>query len=136
MDGRRRGSGVGHFASGATLIGSELRVDGDIEGDEADELRLTRSWIGGDVEFEKGGPVTILESHVAGKVELEENRGRIDLRDNTVEDDVKLEKNRGGPFTLFRNEIDGKLECKGNTPAPTGSGNEVGEKEGGQCREL
>jgi hypothetical protein len=69
-------------------------------------------------------------------MEIKENRGRIDLRDNTVEDDVKLDKNRGGPFTLFRNEIEGKLECKGNTPAPTGSGNVVDKKEGGQCRGL
>jgi hypothetical protein len=121
---------------GARLIAEELRVDGDLEADGAEELKLTRSWIGGDVAFEKGGRVTILETRVGGKVEIKESRGRIDLRDNTVNDDVKLEKNREGPFTLFRNRIDGKLECKDNVPAPTGSGNVVGEKEGGQCRNL
>lgn len=121
---------------GARMIASDLRVDGDIEADEADELRLTHSWIDGDIAFEKGGRVTILDSHVGGKVEIKSNRGRIDLRDNTVEDEVKLEKNREGPFFLFRNWIDGKLACKGNTPAPTGSGNVVGDQEGGQCRGL
>lgn len=120
----------------ARLIASELTVDGNIEADGADELRLTLSRIEGDVEFEKGGRVIILESDVGGKMEIKSNRGRIDLRDNTVEDDVKLEKNREGPFTLFRNEIDGKLVCKDNTPPPTGSGNVVGENEEGQCRGL
>lgn len=121
---------------GARLIASELTVDGDIEADGADELRLTDSRIEGDVAFEKGGRIIILDSHVGGKVEIKENEGRIDLRDNTVDDDVKLEKNRDGPFTLFRNTIDGKLQCKSNTPSPTGSGNVVGEKAEGQCRGL
>lgn len=121
---------------GARLIASELTVAGDIEVDGADELRLTHSRIEGDVEFEKGGRIIILQSHVGGKVEIKENEGRIDLRDNAVDDDVKLEKNRDGPFTLFRNTIDGKLECKGNTPSPTGSGNVVGDRAQGQCRKM
>lgn len=121
---------------GSRLIASELRVDGDIESNGADELKLTHSWIDSDVEFEKGGRVTIYDSHVGGKVEIKENRGRIDLRDNTVRGDVKIEKNRDGPFTLFRNTIDGKLECKENSPAPIGSGNVVGDKEEGQCKGL
>lgn len=121
---------------GARLIAADLRVDGALEANSADELILTEGRIHGHVKFEKGGSVTISDSYIDGKLELKSNRGSLDVRDNTIEDEVKLEKNSGGPFTLFRNTIDGKLECKDNEPLPTGGGNVVDDEKVGQCRDL
>ena len=120
---------------GASLVGSHVRVTGNVEGREAEELTLTDAAIFGDLRFEDGGSLTLRESSVAGKVEIKSNVGSIELQDNVIEDDVKLEKNRGGPFSLVRNTIDDKLDCKENDPPPAGAGNVADEKTG-QCRAL
>ena len=122
--------------TGARLIASDLRVDEALEADGADELTLTDARIDGDLKYEKGSSVAISDSWFDGKLELKSNRGSIELRDNIIEDDVKLEKNSGGPFILLRNTIYGKLECKDNEPRPTGSGNVVEDERVEQCRGL
>jgi len=122
--------------AGARLIASDLRVDEALEANGADELTLTDARIDGDLKFEKGSSVAISDSWFDGNLELKSNRGSIELRDNVIEDDVKLEKNSGGPFILLRNTIYEKLECKDNEPRPTGSGNVVEDERVDQCRGL
>ena len=121
--------------AGASVVGSDIRVNGNVEAKGADQLTLTDALIFGDLRFEDGGSVSLRESHVDGKVELKSNLGSIELQDNVIDDEAKLEKNRGGPFRVVGNTIDGKLECKENDPPPTGSGNVADEKTD-QCSGL
>lgn len=121
---------------GASLTATELRVRGDFEAKKADVAVVIDSRLEDDVKLTEGGSVTIRDSYIGGKLELKSNLGPVDVRDNTVGEDVQLDRNRGGPFTLFRNTIDAKLECKDNVPAPTGAGNEAADGKRGQCRKL
>lgn len=128
-------SGHLRLEAGARVTGTEVRVDGNVEAKHAEELTLTDALIFGDLKFEDGRSVSLRESHVGGKVELKSNGGPVELRDNVIEDDVKLEKNRVGPLRLVGNSVDGKLECKNNEPSPTGTGN-VAQQMTGQCSGL
>jgi hypothetical protein len=128
-------SGHLRLEAGASVTGTGVRVDGNVEAKHAEELTLTDALIFGDLKFEDGGSVTLRESHVGGKVELKSNVGSIELLDNVIEHDGKLERNRAGPFRLVGNTVDGKLECKDNEPAPSGSGN-VAKHITGQCSGL
>lgn len=126
---------TGHLVLGAgsSVTGSDVEVHGDVEAKHAADLTLTDALILGHFRFEEGGSVALLRSRVRGKVELKGNLGAIELQDDVIEDDAKLEKNRYGPFRLVGNTVDGKLECKDNDPPPSGSGN-VAEQLSGQCR--
>ena len=118
---------TGHLRleAGASVIGTDVSVAGNVEGKRADDLTLTDGLIFGDLKLEDGGSTTLRESHVGGTVELKSNVGSIELRDNTIAKDVKLERNRVGPFRVVGNTVDGKLECKDNDPPPSATGNVV-----------
>ena len=89
----------------------------------------------GELRFERGGSVTIRDSQVERKVSLKANVGTIAVSDSRIEETLALEENRGGPFTLYRNTTE-KLECRENDPPPTGEGNVVDSRGGGQCQGL
>jgi hypothetical protein len=120
---------------GSSLVASRLTVDGPITSDGAASLTLDDARVYGDLKFEKGGSVTIRGSRVEKKIELVDNLGAIDVSDTWIEETLKIEKNRGGPFRLVRN-TSRNLECKENDPAPTGIGNVVWGRDGGQCSGL
>ena len=120
---------------GASLVGDDVRVDGNIESKHAAELTLTDALIFGNVRLEDGGSVSLRESWIAGKIELKSNGGSIEIEDNVIQNDAKLEDNRQGPIRLVGNTIDGKLECKDNDPPPTGGGNDA-QQMTGQCSGL
>ncbi|MCJ2542646.1 hypothetical protein [Thermostichus vulcanus] len=82
----------------------------------------------------QGGSASILSVTIDGDLQFEENRGALNATANDVEGNLQAWKNRGG-LTLTNNLIRENLQCKENNPAPTGGGNQAGDKED-QCASL
>lgn len=101
--------------AGASLVSTDSRITGDVQVTKAERAELARLTVNGDVQFS-------------------ENVGALRSEAAVVGGNMQIEKNRGG-VTLLANRIRQVLECKENAPAPTGSGNNAGEKKE-QCRAL
>ena len=62
------------------------------------------------------------------------NAAKINASRNTIGANLQAVKNTGG-LTFVGNRIAQNFQCKENNPAPTGSANTAGDKEG-QCARL
>jgi hypothetical protein len=118
----------------ATLDARRVRVDGDVQGENARAVNVTMSSsVDGNIQVEQGGSSNV--TRIDGDLQWESQRGRMVADGNVIGGNLQAESNRGG-LAITGNRIDGNLQCQSNTPAPTGGGNRVeGDKEG-QCARL
>jgi hypothetical protein len=101
----------------ATLIATNVKVNGNIQGKEAAQVTVTGALtkVGGSIQLVEGGGVTLTQIRVKGDVQLFDNFGAI---------------------ALSGNRIDGNLQCKENLPEPIGAGNLVQGNAEDQCEDL
>lgn len=117
----------------ATLVANGVRVESNLLAGGHRSIRVTgASTVQGDVQVKDGGTASIIGARIQGNTQFDANLGLIDLRDNRIGGDVKVEENRGGA-TIFNNQVTNNLQCVQNVPAPTGGGNTVGGTRDGQC---
>jgi hypothetical protein len=120
----------------ARLVANGVRVTGNVQAENARNVVIRRkSLIGGSVQVGQSGRASILGSRVNGDIHLDENRGPLRVHRNRVGGSIQAVANSGG-LAIVRNRVGGNLECKENRPAPTGSGNSVGESKLDQCASL
>ena len=119
----------------ATLDARDVRVDGDVQGENARAVNVTRSSsVEGNIQVEQGGS-NVTRTRIDGDLQWESQRGRLVADRNVLGGNLQAESNRGG-LAVTGNRIDGNLQCQSNSPAPTGGGNRVqGDKEE-QCARL
>ena len=123
------------FAGGSlTMIDAE--IDGNVDGKLGDFVDIRNSAVSGGVRLEQmvGDVIVIADSTLRGRVEVKENRARLELRRNFVDDNVDAKENSGGLF-ITDNVIDGNLKCEKNDPAPVVENNSVDGKLEKQCNE-
>lgn len=121
---------------GARLEGQDVRVEGNLRADGADEIVLVETEVTGNFDHRGGGPASVRDSHVAGNTTLRDNRGPIELSDNSFGGHVELRGNQAGPFLLRLNRIGGRLDCRDNEPEPVGGENRAEGGARGQCSGL
>lgn len=114
------------------LIGTVLT--GSLQAQGAAALRLEGARLLGSLQWVDGGAVTASATRIEGSVQVERATGLLWLQDLQPTGDLQLFDNRGGA-TLVDNRIGGNLQCKGNQPAPAGSGNQAASKQD-QCAGL
>lgn len=123
---------------GARLYASSIRVNGNVQGEGFKVVVVKeRSKVGGNVQLKlgrSGGTGNVVGTRIDGDLQYEENRARMVARSNTVLGNLQVFKNRGG-VVLKSNRVSQSLQCGENRPAPTGGGNQAGDKEG-QCARL
>jgi hypothetical protein len=101
---------------GARLFARHIRVVGNVQGEGARHVAVTRgSRVGGSIQVVQGRHGTVRGTRITGDVQFFENRGRIEVR---------------------RNRINGNLQCKENSRRPVGGRNVVGGNKEDQCARL
>jgi len=123
--------------SRATLVATGVETTGTISGESPTRVDVRGSQIGNGVSISKSGEFGSLvldSSQVAGDVQFADNRGTVDIGNNTVGGSIQANKNTGG-LTVTANRIVNGLQCQDNTPFPTGGGNVAAQKQG-QCERL
>ena len=119
----------------AVLRAAQVRVIGNVQGENARNVVLRGSRVGGSVQVVQGRAATVRNTVVTHDILYDENRAALRAIDNTVGGNLQAFQNTGGVQISF-NHVDGNLQCKANVPAPTGGGNVVlGNKED-QCARL
>jgi len=120
----------------ARLFANRVRVDGNVQGENAKNVVVQRSSrIEGDVQVKQGRKATVRYSFVDGNIQYDKNRGYLRANFNRVNGDIQVFGNRGGAV-IRKNRVDGNLQCKGNRPRPTGGGNVVSGNKEDQCRRF
>ena len=122
--------------SGATLRARNVRVIGNVQGEDASLVVVAAgSRIGGSVQVVQGGAARVRGSAVTGDIQFDEQNRALKVLRNDVGGNVQVMQNTGG-VEISRNTIDGNLQCKENVPAPTGGGNVVDGNKEDQCARL
>jgi hypothetical protein len=123
--------------SGGSLTARNVRIRGNLEGNRADFVDMQDSTVDGKIELSEfvGDLSSIEETEVRGDVNLTNNRSRLEILNNELGRNVQVRGNTGGVL-ISGNAVDDDLKCTGNTPAPTGVGNDVEGKSEGQCAAL
>jgi hypothetical protein len=123
---------------GAKLYASGVRVDGNVQSEGFKVVVVKEgSKVGGSVQLKQGrsgGVANVVATRIVGDLQYEENKAKMAARSNTVLGNLQVFKNTGG-VVLKSNKVSQNLQCKENRPAPTGGGNQAGDKEG-QCARL
>ena len=128
-----------HVGRGATLKAKGVDVDGNIQAEGARSVNVVvlygvRSFVGGNIQIKKGGTALIDRVDIREDLQFEENRGPVSAKGNEIGGNLQAYKNTGG-VSIVKNHIAENLQCFDNNPAPTGSGNTAGDKDG-QCESL
>ena len=119
--------------SGAALIARAVRVDGDLQSENAAQVTVMgRSTIKGDLLIQQSGGATVLNSRIDGNLQFEDNTQPLISEGNRIGGNLQAVGNQGG-LKIFTNRIGGNLQCKNNRPAPTGNGNVVRGIKADQC---
>ena len=132
------GTYVGGNITGAgskQVIVLKTRVIGNIQTDNTGLVRVrNQSVVGGNIQLKQGGAALVENTTVDGDLQLEQNGGMLTITSNRVYGNLQVFGNTGG-VKLVSNRVAENLQCKENRPAPTGSRNTAGSKEG-QCSRL
>jgi hypothetical protein len=134
---RTRVEGNAKVEANATLRARSVRVDGNVQGENAARVVVgSSSQVGGSIQVKQGGGADVRETRVTGDIQLDANNGDLQhVAGNTVGGNVQVVSNRGG-VDITGNTIDGNLQCKENSPPPTGGGNVVRGSAEDQCASL
>jgi hypothetical protein len=120
----------------ATLRASNVRVIGNVQGENARDVTVTDgSRIGGSVQVKQGGAALVVDSFVTHDIQYDSNGGALTASRNRVGGSIQAFQNRGG-VSIASNRVNGNLQCKENSPAPTGGGNVVQGNKEDQCARL
>lgn len=149
-----------HVPAGASCILDNAYINGDVEVDSKASLTVrSNSTITGNLQADDASPNSIIvnggsvdgdiqvkyatgavritaDTHVGGNIQIEEGKSPIEITRTVVAGDIQIFKNTVGPITINSNMVSGNLQCKGNSPAPTGSKNEVRGNIEDQCRDM
>ena len=106
---------------------SATRVDGTVKVESGGTLIMQSARINGNVQADKFRSITINGGRVGGSIQLKEG-GNVSIQGVRVNGDIQLEKNRG-TVRVFNNVVGGNLQCQENSPAPTGSGNPLANRQ-------
>ena len=121
--------------TGATLSASAVRVNGNIQAEGHRAIYINQGTIvGGSVQIKQGGIAAINGLNVNADLQLESNSRRITVTNSDIGSNLQVFQNTGGVL-LRNNDIAQNMQCKQNAPAPTGGGNQAGDKED-QCVRL
>ena len=121
--------------SRSTLNADEVRVMGNIQGENSARIVVTDSRVGGSVQIVQGRAADIRRNSVNGDVLFDDQGGAVVANRNLVGGNIQAFQNTDG-VSLRRNTVDGNLQCKGNSPRPVGGGNVVDGSKEDQCRNL
>jgi hypothetical protein len=125
-----------YVSSRATLRVVSARIIGNIQSEGHAYVRVSGTTrVGGSIQLKQGVAFLIDSARVAGSIQVTSNYGSSRIARNIVNADVQV-FSHGGGIAIGSNRIDGNLQCKGNSPAPTGSGNIVQGNKEDQCRRL
>jgi hypothetical protein len=131
-----RVQGTVKVESAATLRAKDVRVIGNVQGENAQRVNVVEgSKVGGSVQVVQGTFAKVKESRVKADILYDENTGRVSALSNRVGGNIQAFKNTGG-VEIATNRVDGNLQCKENEPAPTGGGNVVQGNKEDQCASL
>ena len=122
------------LAPGASVVARDVTAAGSLQGDGPGTVTVSGGRFDGSVQLERGQAATLSGTRIGGSVQLKVNAGLLWLQNLLVTGDLQLFDNRGGAV-LNGNALNGNLQCKGNLPAPSGSGNRAASKED-QCQAL
>ncbi|NJN45579.1 MAG: hypothetical protein HC808_02780 [Candidatus Competibacteraceae bacterium] len=121
---------------GAKLLArGSTYIEGSVQTDGADRVRIRDSEVNGDVQLTGvDGSISsfVLSSVIGGTVEWEDNSAAFLIRFSDVNGDVKVNQN-SAQARVFDNVVDGNLQCQANEPAPVGARNVVGGNKEDQC---
>lgn len=119
----------------ARLFANGIRVKGNVQSEGFQAIYLRQgSVVVGSVQLEnglRGGNGQVLNSRINGDLQFFSNSARMVARGNTILANFQANQNNGG-LVIQNNRIAQNLQCQSNNPAPVGSGNTAGDKEG-QC---
>ncbi|WP_207956973.1 hypothetical protein [Rubrobacter tropicus] len=122
----------------ARLFANGIRVKGNVQSEGFQAIYLRQgSVVVGSVQLEnglRGGNGQVLNSRINGDLQFFSNSARMVARGNTILANFQANQNDGG-LVIQNNRISQNLQCQSNNPAPVGSGNTAGDKEG-QCTRV
>ena len=122
----------------ATLFANGIRVKGNVQSEGFKNIYLRQgSVVVGSVQLEnglRGGTGQVLNTRINGDLQFFSNEARMVARGNTILANFQANQNKGG-LVIQNNRIAENLQCQSNNPAPVGSGNTAGDKEG-QCTRV
>ena len=122
----------------ATLFANGIRVKGNVQSEGFKNIYLRQgSVVVGSVQLEnglRGGTGQVLNIRINGDLQFFSNEARMVARGNTILANFQANQNKGG-LVIQNNRIAQNLQCQSNNPAPVGSGNTAGDKEG-QCTRV
>ncbi len=122
----------------AKLFANGIRVKGNVQSEGFRTIFLREnSVVVGSVQLENGldgGSGNVLNSRINGDLQFFSNEARMVARGNTILANFQANQNKGG-LVIQNNRIAENLQCQSNNPAPVGSGNTAGDKEG-QCTRV
>ncbi len=128
--------GTIYVENGASLTAWRVRVDGNVQAEGAELVRvLTGSTVGGSIQLKQGGAARVDKVDVDGDIQYESNAGAFSVTRNDVGGNIQIFQNTGG-VDVVENTVDGNLQCKENFPAPTGGDNVVQGNKEDQCANL
>ena len=119
----------------ATLYARSVRVMGNIQAENANQVSVANSTVGGSIQIRQCGAATIHRVRVAGDIQFGANSRALNALDNKVGGNLQAFQNRGGVRIAY-NRVTGNLQCTENGPAPTGGDNLVQGSKEDQCRGL
>lgn len=123
-------------ARDATLYASDVRVIGNVQGENARRVNVTAgSRVGGSIQVVQGRAGVIRNTKVNADILFDDQSGEVRVERNVVGGNIQAFQNTGG-VRIADNTVDGNLQCKENNPRPTGGNNRVEGNKEDQCRNL
>lgn len=138
LDGTRVKGNVELRDRAQILIRNGADVDGNVQTDGANRVRILNSEIGGNIQlsgihFDQASQV--LHSYIGGTIDWNGNSSVVQIQYNHVDSDIKVNQN-GGLASIYDNVVGGNLQCQSNQPAPRGARNIVHGNKEDQCRRF
>jgi cytoskeletal protein CcmA (bactofilin family) len=123
--------------AGGSLVARDVRLEGNVQAEQALSVDLERSQVTGSVQLDglTGELARVVDNEIVGNIQVSDSRARIEVMANQVGADVQAFANLGG-VRVQDNVIDGNLQCKQNAPAPLGGNNQVSGNKEDQCANL
>ena len=128
--------GTAKVERGATLFARNVRVIGNVQGENARRVNVVAgSRVGGSIQVVQGRAGVVRRTTVNADILFDEQRGTLEVERNNVGRNIQAFQNAGG-IRIAGNTVDGNLQCKENNPRPTGGNNTVQGNKEDQCRNL
>lgn len=137
LDGTTVIGNVHLYAGGSLTARDGVRIEGSIQGENADFIDLADTRVNGNIQLDNfvGDRSIVNGSSIGGSIQLKANRSRIEVIDNTIDADVQAFENRG-LVLIAANVVGGNLQCKDNDPPPAGGSNIIQGNKEDQCASL